>query len=241
MGDDFENAFLMTYGKDAWAHLRLKGEEWNGVNANIWGAPGESDSWQGRTRLWLSHNSMVYRLVVHGPVFGRLKGALQIRAASNGRDKATTALMIGQDGIEEAFRPESVRDRLNPDNPAVREGMRITLELLKRMDKACHEHGCRLVVVLIPTKEMVFAEHLRRAPRLHLGTAIEESVRYGEDVKGRVETVLDEAGIYHVDTLPALRARIADGLYTRSARDMHPAAKGYRVIGEVVANFLAQK
>ena len=43
-----------------------------------------------------------------------------------------------------------------------------------------------------------------------------------------------------MDTLPALRGKVAEQLYTRSDGDMHPNKNGYRVIGEVVGEFIAQ-
>jgi SGNH hydrolase-like domain, acetyltransferase AlgX len=123
----------------------------------------------------------------------------------------------------------------------VREGMRITVELLGRMDRACQEHGCRLLVVLIPTKETVFAEHLLRDPRLHLGGEIAELVSYEAIGKGKLIAFLEAARIPYVDVLPTLRSHIAEGLYTRSDRDMHPGPNGYRVIGETVAEFVRQR
>ena len=143
--------------------------------------------------------------------------------------------------MEEAFRPLGIRDRLDQNSAAVREGMRVTFELLGRMDKACHEHGCQLVVVLIPTKETVFAERLSRDPQMHLGQAIADLVMNETRARESVLAFLARAGIPHVDTLPALRLRTADGLYTRSDRDMHPGPNGYRVIGEAVAEFFRQK
>jgi hypothetical protein len=120
--------------------------------------------------------------------------------------------------------------------------MRLTLELLTRMDHACREHGCQFVVVLIPTKETVFAEYLLRDPQLPLRQAVAELISNEAEARRRVVEYLEGAGIPFVDTLPALRARIgAEELYTRSDRDMHPGPGGYRVIGEAVAAFLGRR
>ncbi len=238
MGDDFENAFLMTYGRDHWASLRR--ERWGEVDADIWGPSDPASSWHGRARTWLSRNSVIYRLVVHGPVLGSLKAAVQIRRGGRGQDPSTASIRISETGVEEAFRPLGIRDRLDQNSAAVREGMRVTFELLGRMDKACHEHGCQLVVVLIPTKETVFAERLSRDPQMHLGRAIADLVMNETRARESVLAFLARAGIPHVDTLPALRLRTTDGLYTRSDRDMHPGPNGYRVIGEAVAEFFRQ-
>jgi len=235
MGDDFENAFLMTYGRDYWSFLREG--RWGGVDADIWQVA-DSASWHEGVRVWFSRKSIIYRLVVHGPVLGRLKGALQIRQASRGEDRSTTSLIVARAGIQEAFRPIAIRDRLNQSNAAVREGMRITFELLTLMDKTCHVTGCQLVVVLIPTKETVFADYLLRNPEMHLGRVVAELVEHERRARTKLLEFLDAAKIPYVDTLPALRRRVTDQLYTRSDRDMHPGKNGYRVIGEAVAEFL---
>jgi hypothetical protein len=234
MGDDLENAFLMTYGLDHWKFLR--NGHWTRADANIWETAHDLTPLQ-RVRLWFSRHSVLYQVVVHGPVLGRLKGAVQVARAARGEDRGTTSLVDADAGIQEAFRPLGIRDRLDQRSPAVREGLRITLELLALMDRTCREHGCRLVVVLIPTKETVFAEHLLRAERLPLREAIAELVAHEAQASGRIRAFLDERGIPSVETLSALRRHLGRQLYARSDRDMHPSGNGYRVIGEAVAAF----
>jgi SGNH hydrolase-like domain, acetyltransferase AlgX len=238
MGDDFENAFLMTYGKDYWSFLR-KGS-WDRVDANIWPSTTESPGGFQRFRTWLSRNSVIYQLIVHGPVLGPLKGALQIRQAAQA-DGAVTSLILENPRIHEAFRPIGIRARLDQSNAAVREGMRITFELLALMNHACHENGCQLVVVLIPTKETVFTDHLLRDPYLPLKEVVADLVNNEREARQRLLEFLDQAKIPYVDTLPALRSKSADQIYTKSDRDMHPATNGYRVIGETVAAFLGHQ
>ncbi|HMH54130.1 MAG TPA: hypothetical protein VK548_28110 [Candidatus Acidoferrum sp.] len=246
MGDDFENAFLMSYGKDYWAGLRS--ERRSAVDADIWKDTDDSCAispecarrWHRRLRVWLSQHSLVYRLVVHGPVLGRLKGAVQVRRMADGGDGRTASLRVADAGIREAFRPVGIRARLDQHSAAVQEGMRITFELLGMMAKACHENGCQLLVAIIPTKETVFAEYVMRSPDMHLRDVIVDVVKHEGDAKARLIEFLERAGIAYVDTLPALRRKVTDHLYTRSDGDMHPSENGYRIIGEVVGDFIAR-
>jgi hypothetical protein len=238
MGDDFENAFLMTYGKPYWSFLTQG--EWAGVQANIWEAPSTKGGWDQSLRNWLSQNSVVYRLVVHGPILGPLKGTMQVNAAARER-QSTTALLVPDVGIQEAFRPTGIRDRLDQRNAAVREGMRITFDLLKRMDEVSRDQGVRFGVMIIPTKETVFAEYLLKERTLHLRDVIEDVIVNEELATRELLTFLDLAGIPHVETLSALRSRLGQRLYTRSDRDMHPARNGYRVIGGAAATFITAK
>ena len=54
--------------------------------------------------------------------------------------------------------------------------MRITFDLLKEMEKLCRQEGCRLLVVIIPTKETVFSEYLEKEPRPHLHEALDRVI-----------------------------------------------------------------
>lgn len=246
LGDDFENAFLMSYGKEYWAGFRS--ERRAIVDADIWKdtddscavSPGCAHSWHRRLRVWLSRHSLVYRLVVHGPGLGRLKGTVQVRRAAAVADDRTASLLVADTGIEEAFRPLGIRARLDQGSAAVREGMRITFELLGMMARMCQENGCQLLVVLIPTKETVFAEYVTRNPEMRLRDVIVDVVNHETRAKGQLVEFLERSGIAYVDTLPALRGKVAEQLYTRSDGDMHPNENGYRVIGEVVGEFIAR-
>jgi len=236
MGDDFENAFTMTYGKPHWSFLRQG--TFSNVDADIWEAPPDNTSASATVRNWLSQHSIMYRLVVHGPVLGALKGSIQVGRAASGQDELTTSLIVPAAHIQEAFRPKAIRDRLDQNSAAVREGMRVTMELLQRMNDLCKENGARMAVVIIPTKEMVFADYLLQDPRLHLGDVIKESVADETQARARLFEFLDTAGIPRIDTLEALRHDVSNQLYTHSDRDMHPGKNGYHVIGDTVARFL---
>ncbi|HKC57191.1 MAG TPA: hypothetical protein VKC35_13745 [Vicinamibacterales bacterium] len=236
MGDDFENAFTMTYGKPHWSFLRQG--TFSNVDADIWEAPPDNTSASATVRNWLSQHSIVYRLVVHGPMLGALKGSIQVGRAASGQDEFTTTLAVPAAHIQEAFRPRAIRDRLDQNSAPVREGMRVTMDLLQRMNDLCKESGARMAVVIIPTKEMVFADFLLQDPALHLGDVIKESVGSETQARARLFEFLDNAGIPRIDTLDALRRDVSNQLYTHSDRDMHPGRNGYHVIGDTVAHFL---
>src|SRR5690348_4737352 len=64
MGDDFENAFSLTYGLDYWSYLRQLPPQ--KVEANIWeqDSPGPVSD-QKKLRVWLSRHSLIYQLAFH--------------------------------------------------------------------------------------------------------------------------------------------------------------------------------
>jgi hypothetical protein len=240
MGDDFQNAFSITYGLDYWASFRQG--DWRSVNADIWNVTEASGDvpWHKPVRVWLSGHSVVYRLLVHGPLLGAVKGAIQINEAQRRADPAV-ATLTAVDGIEEAFRPVYIRERLNIRTPEIREGMRITLSLLSQMNEAARRAGSRFAVAIIPTKETVFADYLLRDPTVRLRNEIRDLVTLEGEATRQVIAALDGAGIPHVETLPELRRNVRNHLYVRSDKDMHPNGNGYHVIGKAVAQFLKRQ
>jgi hypothetical protein len=237
MGDDFENAFSITYGLDHWASLRSGDRK--KVNADIWGDSEPPGAFK-RVRNWLSRESVIYRLVVHGPVLGAFKEGVRFSRAARGEDPDVTVLEIPERKISEAFRPVGIASRLDQSREEVREGMRITFVLLQKMNEACRANGCSFGVVIIPTKETVFASEFQAKPSRNLQNAVNRVISNERIARSELGTFLDEAGIPYVDTLPALRQAIGEGLYARTTGDMHPGRNGYRVIAEAASEFLRQ-
>jgi hypothetical protein len=160
--------------------------------------------------------------------------------AERGEDPATTVLDLPDRGIKEAFRPAPIASRLDQTSPAVQDGMRLTFRLLDEMAAACRRAGCVFGVVVIPTKESVFAQYLRDGHQRHLQSAINSVISNEARARIRLFDALDASHIPYVDTLGALRKAAGKQLYARTTNDMHPGRNGYRVIGEEVSAFLNQ-
>ena len=231
MGDDFENAYKVTYGLDYWSYLReLPADK---VNFDIW--EHEADpTWHKRIRTWLSRNSVVYKLVFHGGLIGRIKGDAQIQNASRLYDSAT-ALIIKDKNIREAFLPTGILNRVDQTNPGVQEGMRITFKLLDEMNRICRTNNIAFVVAVIPTKEAVFADYLERDSTLPLSDVMDKIIANERIAREKLFQFFNESDIHYVDTLPALTQSVEHELYARTAQDIHPNKNGYKVIAEAIA------
>jgi len=237
MGDDFENAFSLTYGLDYWKDLRILPPQ--EVEANIWEGP-SNDTGTRRVRVWLSRHSVIYQLVFHMGFGGRVQGDFQIRNAPQLYPGYDTTLSIPEKHILEAFRPKGVLFGLDQDNPKVREGMRITFELLKQMNEICRQNNVQFLVVVIPTKEMVFSDYLEHRPGLPMGDTVDKLLVSERSARAQLFQFMTDNHIASVDPLPAMKQSVGQGLYAISAGDMHPGRNGYRVIGESVAEYLRQ-
>lgn len=237
MGDDFENAFSLTYGLEYWKDLRILPPQ--KVEANIWEGP-STDTGIGKVRVWLSRHSVIYQLAFHVGFGGRVKGDIQIKNAAELYPGYATSINLPDKHILEAFRPKAVLFGLDQGSPNVREGMRITFELLKQTNDICQQNYVQFLIVVIPTKEMVFSEYLEHNSALPLSDAIDKLLANERLARAETFKFMTDNHIASVDPLPALQRSVGSGLYAISARDMHPGKNGYRVIGEAVAEYLKQ-
>ncbi len=119
--------------------------------------------------------------------------------------------------------------------PRIAEGLRSTSEILLDIQQQVHNSGARLVVLLIPTKELVYADLMAGQSN----AAYARQIRLEEDARSRIVDLLDANGIEYVDSLPALREAVQSGIaiYPRDT-DGHPMPEGYRVIANTVASYL---
>jgi hypothetical protein len=238
MGDDFENAFSITYGLDYWKDLRKLPPQ--KVEANIWEGP-PTDKGVRSIRVWLSRHSLIYQLVFHAGFGGKVNGEYQIKNAAQLYPEYDTVLDLPAKHILEAFRPKAVLFGLNQDSPNVREGMRITFELIKQASELCKKDGVEFIVVVIPTKETVFSDYLEHNTKIPMSGTVDELISSERAARAQLFEFMQENGIENVDPLPNLKRSVGEGLYALSAGDMHPNRNGYRVIGESVAAYLEKR
>jgi hypothetical protein len=233
MGDDFQNAYAITYGLKYWANLRKLPDR--DVDADTWDPPAPKPNLLRKLRVWLSGHSVIYQIVFHTSAGGRIQGETQIRNAAQLYPGAATSLIVPEKNILETFRPQSMLSRLDQDNPEILEGMRITFELMREMNETCQQQHIRFVVVVIPIKEEVFSDYLEHNPKLPLSSVIDKLLPNDRLARQKTFAFLNESHIPYVDPLTALRNSLGNELYARSATDMHPGKNGYHVIGEAVS------
>ena len=96
--------------------------------------------------------------------------------------------------------------------------------------------GIRFIVLLIPTKELVFGRMWDKASPAYR-ELIENEMVLWEHTKQAFET----SDIEYVDALPALRRQLTGGAQPyQVSHDGHPNQYGHRAIAKLVAAYLKE-
>jgi len=133
--------------------------------------------------------------------------------------------------------PFQVSNRLDVTDPtslAVEMGRRMQLSAVEHIARRVRSHSARVAVTIIPTKEYVFAERLRKEG-VPLGRDYERLIRVETDHLVALRAAIRESGLAYVDVVDELRARVLRGedLYPYSG-DGHPSTAGYQALAMAV-------
>ncbi|MBN1565212.1 MAG: SGNH/GDSL hydrolase family protein [Anaerolineae bacterium] len=124
---------------------------------------------------------------------------------------------------------------VNLDDPRIAEGLRISQVMLGQIADLVNAADKRLIVVLVPTKELAYAPLI--APPLD--PMYQQLVDMENETRAALMGFMDERGIEYVDSLLPLQDHLVQGeaMYLTTP-DGHPAPAGYRVIAAMVADYL---
>lgn len=143
------------------------------------------------------------------------------------------ATVFNDNGILTFFHPSSRLWVVAHDDPRLDEGLRIMENRLTAIQQTTLQAGVKLIILLIPTKEMVYVPFIN-TNQIHAQLAEDETYR-----RNQIITFLENNEIAYVDALPALQDAVQRNqtIYPRSF-DGHPEPQGYFVIGQAVAEFI---
>lgn len=123
------------------------------------------------------------------------------------------------------------------DEPRVAEGLRITCDLLPRIKAQADARGAKLLVLAIPTKELVFAQTFERRDPVY-----ERFVEMETAARDRIRERCRREGIEYADAMPPLAEAVAAGVQVYpTSTESHPAPEGYRVIAETARKELERR
>lgn len=246
MGNDQMGTYRMSYYNENWHHLRdpslVKKLDRSGKNIidqyiHKDNARNSDEEFLGDLRGWLSRNSFVYRLTIHGPLLGGLKRKLELMFKSN-NNKQFTRLKVASENIDEGFRPVHRANKMDMSNPRIREGLRISLELLNKMKKICEENGIKFTVMLIPSKEFVFANYLSSSPDLKNFDDIKRLLVNEKKMADSARAYFSQHQINYTDPVSQLRAQIGKRKIYPANFDDHPNSYGYTLYAKSAYNKL---
>jgi lysophospholipase L1-like esterase len=128
---------------------------------------------------------------------------------------------------------------LDVTDPHIAEGLRITEDLLVRIDALANARGCKVLVLLIPTKESVYAAGLKG--QLGLNDTYAKLMAMETQARQELEAACAKHNISCVDALPSLSGALErrEQVYPFST-DSHPNAHGYSVLASRVYDELSK-
>lgn len=157
---------------------------------------------------------------------------LRVKAAASGQRWE----VFESNHIRTIFVPEYRLAALQMDDPRIQAGHQWATEALVAIDRRLAQEAVPFLVVLIPTKELVFYPEVD-APSSKLSEIVNNEVGMWAETKN----LLEAEGVLHVDTLPALRDALKNGIQTYPiSADGHPNAHGQRVIADVVMRWICE-
>lgn len=120
-------------------------------------------------------------------------------------------------------------------SPIATEGLGITVAAMEEIRDRLQADGARLLVLLIPTRELVLLPLLQSVHGAALDEAYAEYCRWEEAARQCLRAALEERRVAVADPLPTLRASVERNRFPYSKKgDGHPNEIGYGLLAEVV-------
>ena len=240
-GNDLGDAYSIVYTTGAHPELRnpdigstldrnTLNEEWTRFNADLDQFRRQTAPWRlGFTEWSMAHVAMA-RFLEHRNLWPRWDEQTE-REYARVHPDIETAFDNGK--VRTILKPALRLALLDQNEPRIREGLRLTEVVFQRLEQSCAEHNSRLLIALIPTKEMVFARQVQRCGAL--GPAYTRLIENEKRDKEQLERAFDNEGISYLDLAPPLQSALdANSPIYLTGGDGHPDAVGYKVIAEAV-------
>lgn len=127
---------------------------------------------------------------------------------------------------------------VNLNDPRIAEGYRLSLEAIRLMDKRTRMANIDFIVLLIPTKELVFKNVVYETGQT-IPDVYKTLIDNEELLWHRTKAYLKNQGIDYIDSLPVLRGCFQSGAQPyKITSDGHPNPIGHRAIAELVLSTL---
>jgi len=226
LGNDLKDTFNAVYSVPVWEDLRNLDISYSFDKDN------REEDVESLTD-WLSAHSVLYRIISSSFIGDNLR---QQRRVSKGED--IPILDLPEHGINTGFTPDRRLKGLDLSNPEVREGLTLTLNFFNKMNQLAVEKEVGFLVVIIPTKETVFADYIFSSPELSENSKLNNIIQNEEVVLKLVQRYFGDHGIPYVEVLEPLRnAAGTEQVYPNNFGG-HSNKNGYQIIAESINKYL---
>lgn len=233
LGNDLMDAYNLAYGSSRWETYRAldslpTGQPTNSVVVN---APADNDGRLfGGLRQWLSQRSVLYAAIARSPVGDLVR---ESEASDSGR------LSLEHSGAPTYFDLQGMAITLDLADARIAEGKRLTKTALREIASLCQLNGVQLLVLFVPSKELVYSQLLTQQ-ELDGSTrnSLEKILKSETEARAELMGFLADQGIGIADPLGALRDAVHRGTVIYPSNDSHPNGQGYELIADTVAQRL---
>jgi hypothetical protein len=190
-------------------------------------------------RRFLSRNSRLYALARAGVDAATGRSSRVPATLARDLDRALLGMTEEQKRFITVYRGAEWTTLLTPEyrdlvlddrDPRIRIGVEASKGLLVRTDSTVRANGIRFLVVLLPTKESVFAAKMEPGDR---SGSMERLVGNEERIHDELIDWFEANGIDWVDALPVLRSAPEQPYFPDA--DGHPNELGHRLIADAVS------
>lgn len=182
---------------------------------------------------WLSGHSVLYRVITATYLGDMMR---QHRMIETGEE--IVMLKDDEHDINTGFTPERRLQALDLKRPDLLEGLRLSLGFFNNMNEIASREGVPFLVVIIPTKESVFADFIEGNDSLQHSEKIDRLIENERRVNGIVKSYFREHGIAYLDVLEPLKNAAGNEQIYPNNYNGHPNKNGYRVIAEFIGQNL---
>jgi hypothetical protein len=149
-------------------------------------------------------------------------------------------VIYDKDAVRTVFMTSQHLLGLDLDDPRIAEGLRITKEMLLRIQAKTASANSRLLLLFIPTKELVYADAVKTSTG-HLNATYARVVLMESRARAEIILLCKQNGIDYVDPVPALKDAIDhnEQIYPWTG-DSHHTPRGYSVLASEVNKSLVR-
>ena len=239
-GNDFLESYKIVYGKDYWKYLRddKLSNKWLNDNIDINNTKEIKSLRPLRyLRNLLAHHSVLYRILTI--YTGDNYKSFELKyLKKNTNDTNITILNTSPSITRTAFTPSTRLKSENLEDERIQEGIRINLKLFSEMSDVCKKSRIKFIVLLIPTKENVFAKYIKNNRDLENSYTIDKLIDYENSINIIVRSYFNNNNVTYLDSLDYLRENFEKKQLYFSDHDGHPNKNGYEVIASSVHQLL---